>query len=325
MRSMVLLVVGMLMLMITLALLIGQASRHDRALERAASTPAPEATPLALELSLSLSPEEPTSADIVEVRIGKGSEVPEQALRVVGERAFFVEVLEVPTDTTYLLGALEPGRYTFSLFQRIPGTPFCSHKLLEELHFTVQPATPRGSGRLVLFLELEMGGGGADRVRVAARALVEEEGPQFRWLFGNVAVVHFTPGLEASYQELLRESPEVEAAKLNLIGFIPECPLPLGPAFAPGTLLVSFREGIEQKQAEALLRQLPPRLEAFQPLGEPAIPLGLARVRVPSGWELLFLQQYLQRPEVVAGWAIPQTASLQISQVGEGGEKVSEQ
>ena len=302
MRQILLLI---LMLLTVVALFTGQAIRDDRAASQRASD-APEAA----SLEPALFPEAPTSADMVEVRIGEGSEDPEQALRVAGSNEFFVEVIEVPAQATYTLGALAPGEYTFSLFQQIPGTLFCSHELLGELSFTVKPAPRMGSGLVFLVLK------GVNRSE--AEVLVEGENPQVSWLFGEVAVLQLIPGLEASYRQLLRGRPEVEAVELNSVGFIPECPPPLGPAVAPGSLLVSFQEGIERKQAEALLRQLPPQLEAFWQL--PLLiwhPLAFTKVRVPQGWEHLFLRRYLELPEVLYGWVFaPRRARL--SQVGEG-------
>ncbi len=92
--------------------------------------------------------------------------------------------------------------------------------------------------------------------------------------------------------------------ELNSVGFIPECPPPFGPAFAPGALLLSFREGVSQAEAEALVGQLPPQVEVFAPLSQ-RLGLGLLVVEVPPGWEGLFLGQYLRRSEVLSGRIVP--------------------
>lgn len=279
-----------LILLAVIALLMVQAIRADRTpLLRAVDKSQPP------QLGLTVHPAKPTTADLVEVRVGGGGVKPEQALRVTGANAFFVEVLEVPARATYTLGALAPGEYTFSLFQRVPSTPFCSHELLGEVRFIVRSIAPEGSGRLALLLT------GVDRG--GAQALVEEENPQVSWPFGGTALIQFIPGLETTYRQLLLEEEKVKAVELNSVGSIPECPPPLGPAFAPGSLLVSFQEGLSRPQAEALLRQLPPQLEAFQPIIWNL--LVFAKVRVPQGWERLFLRRYLRRPEVLYGWVLP--------------------
>lgn len=283
-----------LALLLTMAaLLIGQAIHSDQE-----ASPRADNDREATSLRLAISPEVPTSADLVEVRLGGGSETSEQALRATGTNTFFAEVLEVPEQATYTLGALAPGEYSFMLFRQVPGTPSCSHELLGELNFSVQPAAPEGSGRLTLLLR--------GVTRQGARALVEQENPRVSWLFGNLAVLHFIPGLESSYQELLLEQPEVDFVELNSVGFIPECPPPLGSAFAPGSLLVSFQEGIGRTQAEALLRRLPPQLIAFQALELSLMePPTLMEVSVPRGWERLFLRRYSRYPRVIIGWVIP--------------------
>jgi hypothetical protein len=291
-----------LILLAVLVLFVVQAIQTDRGVSPSRAV----AESQTASLELAVSPAAPTSADIVEIHWGGGSGTPEQALRVAGSNQFFIEVLEAPTQATYILGALAPGVYTFSLFRQLPGVPSCRHELLGELHFTVKPAGQTGSGLLVLWLR------GLDRE--GARALVEREGPQVDWLLERTAVLHLIPGLEESYRQLLQGRPEVEAVELNSIGFIPECPPPLGPAIAPGAVLVSFREGIERAQAEGLLGRLPPEIEAFRGVSLLSweMPFASARVGVPQGWEQLFLRRYQRYPEVFHGRVVaPSSSSVQ--------------
>jgi hypothetical protein len=263
-----------------------------------ASQPAPPPS----ALNLRLFPEAPTTEDFVEVQLGGGGPA-QPALRASGSNSFYISAAEPPTQATYTLGVLAPGDYTFSLFRTVPGALFCTHELRGRIEFTVRPALPSGSGRLILLLDLDS--------REAAQSLIERENPQTRWLFDTWVQLLFLPGLEAAYAQELRGRPEVAAFQLNSVGFLPECPPPLGAAFAPGSLLVKFREGIGRSQGEEFLRRLPPELRDFQ-----LLPRGgsqwaqwperaLAQVQVPSGWEALFLQRYLRYPQVLAGWVVP--------------------
>jgi len=282
-----------MVLMVVTALLAGQAIQGDQEgnqRERADNTQG------ASSLGLTIFPKVPTSADIVEIRLNGGGE-PKQALRATGTNIFFAEVLKIPERVTYTLGALAPGEYSFMLFLRVSDTSSCSHKLLSELSFEVQPAVPEGSGQVMLLVQ--------GLTREGTHRLVEQEAPKMRWLFNNLAVLYLIPGLETSYRKLLHERPEIDLVELNSIGFIPECPPPLGPSFVPGSLLVSFKEGINRGQAEALVYRLPPQLEAFRALDLSVDAPALAKVSVPQNWEGLLLRRYLHHPEVIAGWVIP--------------------
>jgi hypothetical protein len=257
------------------------------------------------DLELTVYPEMPTTADLVEVRVGGGEELPRQALRVVDSATFFAREQQAPTQATYALGALAPDSYQFLLFRIIPGSFFCTHELLGQVRFTVRHAAQAGSGRLVLLVAL------ADRE--AASALVEQENPQSSWIFEDLAEVKLLPGLEETYLRFLQANPEVADVDFNSVATIPECPLPLSPAIAPGSLLVIFHEGVGSAVAEELIRRLPPELEDFQassfealrPYKRRGLVLAKVEARVPPDWEALFLQRYLRRPEVLDGWVLP--------------------
>lgn len=249
-------------------------------------------------------PQRPTVADLIEVRFHGGGE-PRRAWRVSGANAFFVEELDLPARATYALGALAPGEYTFSLFHQVPGERGCRHERVAEVRFTVHPPqAPVGFGQLLLFVEPSN--------PQQQKALIERENPASQWLFGSSAVLNVIPGLEETYLGALEDRPEVAFLELNAVGFIPECPPPLNPAVAPGSLLVTFKEDVPRPQAEALMQRLPPEWVRSlsstvfaQDKGE--TPFDIVWVQVPQGWEALFLQRYERYPEVRCGF-IPKRA-----------------
>lgn len=258
-------------------------------------------------LRLTVFPENPTSADSVEVRVGGGGAF-QQALLVTGSNAFFAEEVEPPQQATYVLGALTPGVYTFSLFRQVPGSLFCSHVLIAELTFTVvRPEGFSGSELILLLLASNEN---------EVQSVVARERPKAEWLFGNLAVLSVVPGLEGRYASLLRQSPFVKSVESNAVGFIPECPPPLGSAVALGSLLVSFKDEVARSEAEAFMAGLPPKLEKWESLTKIGLDLqdqitirpqmrSVAWVRVPAGWEALFLKRYLVQPEVLCGLIAP--------------------
>jgi hypothetical protein len=267
--------------------------------------------PSSLQLKLSLS--SLTSADLVEVRVGNGnSSAPQQALRA-GASNFYATVTQAPSHATYTLGALAPGAYAFSLFRTVSSILSCTHELLGKVSFTVKAASNTGSSQIALTIpELAKG---------IAEELIERENPKVQWLFDNWAAVSFVPGLESAYSQLLRARPEVASIELNAIGFIPECPPPLGPAFAPGSIVVRFKDNISRAQAEAVVRQLAPQFVRFQaapqsPLAK-EVPRGVkliqALVHVPSDWEALYVNRYKKYREVLEAEVIPKTATGSLS------------
>jgi len=247
-----------------------------------------------LPLKLSVFPARPTSADVVEIRVGGGGQT-RRALSA-GSNAFFVEGADLSQRATYTLGALTPGDYSFSLFQQQPGTPFCTHELKGKLDFTVSAVdAPSGSELILLLLAAN---------EAQAQTLIARERPRAEWLFGNTVALSVIPGLERSYARLLRQNPLVKFVESNDVGFIPECPPPLGPAVALGSLLVSFKDGVARREAEASLNGLPPQLEGWESLlkfdqGAQSVKRSAAWVRVPADWEALFLGRYLRHQSVV--------------------------
>lgn len=250
-------------------------------------------------LKLTVVPPTPTTGHVVAVRVGMGG-LAQQALRVSTQAMFYAVTEKSQEDAVYTLGALRAGTYTFSLYRISTRAPVCSYELGGSIQFTVQAATPSGSGRIVLIIRAAR--------REEAQALVEAENPRLRWLFDHWSELALLPGLEESYAQLLRERPEAENVSFNSLAFPPECPPPLGAAFAPGSLLVKFRENSTHVQAEELVRRLPPELTDFQVLphdGGLGRESALVEVRVPAGWEALFLYRYLRHPQVLAGWVVP--------------------
>ena len=253
-------------------------------------------------MELTVFPECPTSAGVVEIRVHGGGKQTAKALRVDGTTQFFIEVTEVPTKAIYTLGVLPPGEYTFSLFQRPDDRSICTHKLIGQMSFTVKSGGGTGSGQLLLLLE------GPDQSK--ARGLLQKEQPHVNWLLGNIVVLRIIPGLEESYKDLLGNDPRIKRIELNQVGSIPECPLPLGPAVVPGALVISFRNGVTHSEAEEALSHLPPRVVDYEPVdkfspgeGEKA-ELSVVLMDVPQSWEAFFLNRYLHFPGVATGFIV---------------------
>ena len=289
----------MMVMLVGLAVLLTASAVHC---DRSTSNPTAGDLITASPTGLTVFPKFPTSAGMVEIRVHGGDKQIVKALRVEGTTQFFAEVTEVPTKATYTLGVLPPGEYTFSLFQRTNDTPICTHKLIDQMNFIVKSGGETGSGRLLLLLE------GPDQSE--AEALLRKEQPHVNWLLGNMAVLRITPGLEGSYKDLLDDDPKIKCIELNQVGSIPECPPPLGPAVAPGALVISFRDGVTHSEAEESLSHLPPRVVDYQSvdkfsLGEgEKMEFSLVLMEVPQDWEAFFLERYLHFPGVSTGLII---------------------
>lgn len=250
-------------------------------------------------LKLTVVPVVPTTGHIVAVQVGRGGSA-QQALRAANPATFYAITEGAPEDSVYTLGALRAGTYTFSLFRIVARAPVCTYELRGSVQFAVQPASPSGSGRIVLIVRSAR--------REEAQALIEAENPQLRWLFDRWAELALLPGLEESYTQLLQERPGIDSIGFNSVASPPECPPPLGAAFVPGSLLVKFQEGFSQAHAEDLVRRLPPELTDFQMLpqdGSLGRESALVEIRVPVGWEKLFLHRYSRYPQVLSGWVVP--------------------